>query len=677
MKALLCTLAALSIPATKALAWEPRTHVALAEIVLADALDDGKVSIYRLSPTTGAVLGKLGDYPVEPTLLAALRRNRAQYIAGVLGPDAYPDILTGQMCIHPGDDPRDADPVRFGNEPGEGADAWLTHLWTKSRASSPAVKAWVAGFLTHAAGDLYAHTIVNNFAGGEFQIGTNGIRHVVVEGYMGLRGPQPSSFNANIDGVSTFIYQNLVRVDPGSDLARLMVGPGAVKSLPNQFSKLRNRLQAQIDRYDRMTTLEKVAYDTTHPFEMGYIRAWRDDIDQGLRAWPQVSHNIALALFFNPTGMDTAGANEIANDYVNEHLLSMMGFPDLVGSVRALPDKLIDAFVPEDVREYFAALKESITSAMFQAVFGVTPDEIKAYFRNPETNFNPIVGPNSPHDPGAVTITLKDFNQNVLHLNDIGFTTPSERWTPDTFAPAYNTVTLTKMLFLSKDTVNQVMDDLRAPTITTIKLPDTSLTKLAPVQLTADNVMLGWDNSFDDDNQWHRNVGKLVFIRAGLYSRLFKAQIGENNDPPPAPPAPKKITVTIRRVKQIDDLDIDLFGAQGADFFARVTIDGSTTRTPTVLDDDDTSPSWITSVNSTTSIVTIRIKLYDEDGGLRLGDDHCDINPANSKFDLVMTYNLQTGAIGGDAVGTRGNEIHVVGAGNDDKAEIWFTINHS
>ncbi|MEA2554132.1 MAG: hypothetical protein QOJ65_2308, partial [Fimbriimonadaceae bacterium] len=37
----------------------------------------------------------------------------------------------------------------------------------------------------------------------------------------------------------------------------------------------------------------------------------------------------------------------------------------------------------------------------------------------------------------------------------------------------------------------------------------------------------------------------------------------------------------------------------------------------------------------------------------------------------------QTGAIGGDAVGTRGNEIHVVGAGNDDKAEIWFTINHS
>ena len=42
-----------------------------------------------------------------------------------------------------------------------------------------------------------------------------------------------------------------------------------------------------------------------------YEEAWRDDIDEGLRAWPEVSHKVAIALFFNSqdkTDVETASA---------------------------------------------------------------------------------------------------------------------------------------------------------------------------------------------------------------------------------------------------------------------------------------------------------------------------------------------------------------------------------
>jgi hypothetical protein len=145
-----------------AYAWKPTMHVFLADEALKDALDDGKVSINRVDYNSGQVLEKLGDYAISPRILQALRSNPLQYRAGVLGPDAYPDILTGQQVIHP--DGRDTGI-------NGGSDAWLQHLWDQAfQSNSNNQKAFVIGFLTHAAGDMYAHTFINNFAGAPFAI---------------------------------------------------------------------------------------------------------------------------------------------------------------------------------------------------------------------------------------------------------------------------------------------------------------------------------------------------------------------------------------------------------------------------------------------------------------------------------------------------------------------------
>src|SRR5688572_30761954 len=96
-------------------AWKPTSHVYFAEIAARDALDDGFIEL----PILGT--GEVRRYRVDAQTLEALRVGRAQYRAGVLGPDACPDILTGQQIIHPD-----------GEETGVsgGSDAWLEHVWS-------------------------------------------------------------------------------------------------------------------------------------------------------------------------------------------------------------------------------------------------------------------------------------------------------------------------------------------------------------------------------------------------------------------------------------------------------------------------------------------------------------------------------------------------------------------
>src|SRR5260221_1291170 len=213
---------------TPAAAWKPSTHVYLAEEALRDALDDGKLTIYATNYTDGTLkrdasgaLVAIGSYAADPTLLNAIRNNRAQFRAGVLGPDAYPDILTGQQIIHPAGANTAGQPPNVDiNTGGPGTDPWLQHLWNLAFVTGPAsnhtgpIQAFVAGYLSHAAGDIYAHTMINSFTGAPFHFlprQENAIKHVVLEGYLAKRTPDLASWSVSIWGVYGFIYQTMVK----------------------------------------------------------------------------------------------------------------------------------------------------------------------------------------------------------------------------------------------------------------------------------------------------------------------------------------------------------------------------------------------------------------------------------------------------------------------------------
>ena len=559
-------LAALALTATlltisaHSWAWKPTTHVYLAEMALRDALDDGKVSFVRVNYSAGqALTQKIGDYEVDPTLLTALRRYPQFYRTGVLGPDAQPDILTGQRVIHP-----EVAPGGGGLVP-KGANAWLKHIWRQA-AIIPGEKglkarAYAAGYLTHAAGDMYAHTFVNYFTGKEFEIGRNGAEHIFLESYLARRTPNltPDMYNAAMDpDLADFIYQTLVRMSPNSPLDNNLYGsvPEAATSIPWVFSKLRNRLQIDIDAYnmriadydtriaaaDFVTAnalrIEKGAFVTANGLQTAYKQKWTADIDRGLRAWPFTSHEIAKALFFNPGGLNIAKASDEAEKYKNTYLLSMLGLPDFVGLASSIISQIRDIIIPPALKT--AVLKfaqEKLLDVLLMNAYGMTSGQMLNEVKDPRTLWSQMM--QSPRPGAPVRVPLTTMNRDFIKLADADYSNPSERFDTNRFAPAFNTIVMSKLVLLGNASATRLMTDLAKPPPTTstsglfkpfkssLLMQATTKISLFAREIGGFNLMLNFDRSMDRARQWKDNPEKMLIYGMNVYERIFLKQAGE------------------------------------------------------------------------------------------------------------------------------------------------------
>ena len=165
------------------MAWKPYTHNYTAQQVWSDVVDDGMVTL----------AGK--HYPVDPRIRVALWDARAYYNAGAVGPDGFPDLTYGQAIIHP---------VETGK--------WLELLWNEAWAAQSddnviwyddaerkQILAFTYGFMVHAAGDVWGHTLANDFSRGVFPEVTEiltspekagiALRHIIAEGHVGDATP--------------------------------------------------------------------------------------------------------------------------------------------------------------------------------------------------------------------------------------------------------------------------------------------------------------------------------------------------------------------------------------------------------------------------------------------------------------------------------------------------------
>lgn len=454
-------------------AWKPVTHVYLAELALLDALDDGKVTICRVNYALGTVIMEnenecevIGTYEVEENILEALRRYPDQFRAGVIGPDAYPDIITGQQLIHIDSE------EEYGRGKGPNTNDWLVYLWERSQdfpyQNSYQVKAFVVGYLTHAAGDMYGHTFVNNYSGGNFEFAeNNAIKHIVLEGYIGKRTPSPT-YSISISGVDHFIYREMVYARPHSTLRReLFRGPGIEYSLPKILSDLRIELWKDVRGGCNF-------YDVP----CHYKKAWVDDIDDCLEEWPHFSHEIAEAITFNSQGSQINRAKDAAGDYFEDYLLSCLGAPDWgIDIVFPALDFLgLGALLDQ--------IQDDLINYLSEEATGMTVDELGEFLTNPELYFDDVM------DGGiGENVTLVEMNE-FLKLNDPGFPDPGqpvERFDYINFPAAYNTVVMTKLLLLKPSEVNRLLDDLGSS---------------VEFNENLENPMLGFLRTLDGANGW-------------------------------------------------------------------------------------------------------------------------------------------------------------------------------
>ena len=554
--------AALMMASSNSWAWKPTTHVYLAELALKDALDDGKLSFYRTNFAGGQVLPvKVGDYAVDPTLMEALRRFPQYYRTGVLGPDAQPDILTGQRVIHP-----DVSPGAGFLAP-RGANSWLKHLWRQASVipgnKGLKARAYVAGYLTHAAGDMFAHTFVNHFTGKEFEIGRNAAEHIFLEGYLARRTPTLTSemYDARMDAeLAEFIYDNLVNASPGSNLQRYLLvdSTDAATSVPWVFSKLRNRLQddinayfAQLAEYDKQIAaagffdanslrVQKGAYQTANGLGVAYKQKWVADIDKGLRAWPFTSHEIAKALFFNPGGINLAKASEEAEKYKNVHLLSMMGLPDFVGLASSLIKQIKDLIVPPSLKAaLFKFAQEKLLDVLLKNAYGMTSGEMLNEVKDPRLVWPTIM--QTPRAGAPVRVSLTSMNRDHLKLADGDFANPAEKFDVNKFAPGHNTMVMSKLILLSSASANQLITDLAKPPPVTGSSPSkfnksslfmqaakvSNSLKYFSREVGGFNLMLGFDRSMDGSIQWKKHPEKMLLYAAGVFDQVFLKQAGD------------------------------------------------------------------------------------------------------------------------------------------------------
>ncbi|QBQ54971.1 hypothetical protein [Nitrosococcus wardiae] len=134
-----------------------------------------------------------------------------------------------------------------------------------------------------------------------------------------------------------------------------------------------------------------------------------------------------------------------------------------------------------------------------------------------------------------------------------------------------------------------------------------------------------------------------------------------------------EVTVIIERVEQLECVDETLWWCGSAgDFYAKVTLDGTSFQSNSIGDDADISPNWSFRHTVSSRRIPIRLEIWDSDGGLRFGDDHVDITSGSGR-NLDVNLNLDSCAITGGVSGTCGATLVSSGT-SDDRARIHFRI---
>jgi len=187
-----------------------------------------------------------------------------------------------------------------------------------------------------------------------------------------------------------------------------------------------------------------------------------------------------------------------------------------------------------------------------------------------------------------------------------------------------------------------------------------------------------------DAPRWHQGINAIFTIRFTAVFVLFVAISFLNIRDARAYSFEVRVT--------IDGLlaQVSFDDNSGTDFYAEVTIDGTTTNnygtvgqqalegmdsiTPGLLNAGRSDWSFTKLVDPTEGTVPITIKVFDDDDGFNFGDDQADIeNGPGTNIDI--TLDLKTCTFNGELSGTCGASVSSTGNGEaDGNATIEFTV---
>jgi hypothetical protein len=398
--------------------WKINTHLFAANFALNDAIKDGMVTI-----------PPFGEFPVATAALRALKAYPATYRAGVLAPDLFPDMYVGGWFVH----------SDLAASEKWIADSWMRHVWSRGQAwSDPEerdrVMAFTYGFLTHAAGDMFAHTYVSEKADGAWVTGikSTALKHIVLEGYIGARTP---STDVTLDVWPRYVADVLIR-DP--TVRRHTKGARHYQRwlelhdwLGPQIAKAEEQMNKNVD--DDAPYWLKCSINSIACAKKEQMESWRLDIGRGLRALVESSQTLGEKIMDHET-MEGVGA---MNDWATEWVPKMFGAHAIGEGAAAMKQFL------EWVGDPLAPINEAIMAEVKKFL----KEEFPKYYQLYQAVQNPSYQMDQVFPPGTKALVNRD-----LHLKP----GPDSLLSWREFEPLYNSVIMSKLALLDGDGLNEL-----------------------------------------------------------------------------------------------------------------------------------------------------------------------------------------------------------------------------
>lgn len=364
----------------EAFAWGKMTHVYTANLMEDEAFDGSVTLRYNVNSEDEV---QNFQYNIPQEFLDAIQSYPDAFRAGALGPDVYPDILTGQLYIHPEDVLNEEDfqynPDEFDVDSG----MWITSLCNAVNKMSEGTEdrkmclSFTLGCILHYCGDLFGHDFVNTFAGGDFpsffsseifniqgERLNNILSHLSIESYMDEQ--IYANYNANtegsIDAPDEFVSAALIFNDtPAGGLnsiykgypasitpyvAKLkaaveeiwIVGDMLADIVEGLFDKQGNNVPphytAMLNLRDSLTATADEYREHMDPISAAvtaFCDAWAEDVDKGAVEFTATCDRIARRLVTGEKNPEIEKKTEAERLEDHNRVLLAWGYPSLQG----------------------------------------------------------------------------------------------------------------------------------------------------------------------------------------------------------------------------------------------------------------------------------------------------------------------------------------------------------
>ncbi|MBP7706742.1 MAG: hypothetical protein KA243_05785 [Candidatus Aminicenantes bacterium] len=373
--------------------------------------------LVRLRPVMHVQVPPFGWLRLDEDAARALLWFPQLFRAGAVGPDLFPDLLTGQTVIHPGQGPRSGRWAAF-LESEVRRVAGLYHGGPGEFDGSSIIRSYYLGWLAHMAGDLFGHAWVNDYAGGVWPEITDGftdeerkniIRHLIVEAYVSKKiGPAylagdrvaldvPAGAHLTDRYLMTWVTGNGGRIDhDDSEDDRFEVNPiitGYAGGTPYHLSLLFS-IRDDLRRVTRNIDWDAlwagfimqmlVGYFDFGQASLLYNHQWFHDVDTALDRL--VDSQVTVARRMSAGEGFGAWFDEIER-WMLRYGLSALGLPDAVGRgiemSGEVQERIADAILPDEVEAAMSDLKRWFVDKVMEEAFGVTLTEVENYLRDP------------------------------------------------------------------------------------------------------------------------------------------------------------------------------------------------------------------------------------------------------------------------------------------------------